>query len=135
MTGPERDLLEANIVGTVATIGGDGRPGQSVVYYATDGERIFFSTLGSRAKARHVGKTGWASISVRGGEPPYPSATFSGPARVIFDGVAEITNRIMKSFLGPDAPEMTEEQYRDVDRVLVEITVDKVAAASHLPAD
>ena len=78
LNGQLRDFLDANRVGVLATAAPDGRPRQSLVYYARDGDRLLVSTLTDRLKARDVRRSGWASLCVMGHEPPYPSATFSG---------------------------------------------------------
>ena len=78
LTDQLRAFLDAHRVGVLGTVAEDGKPRQSVVYYARDGNRLLISTLSKRLKARDVGRTAWASLSVRGEEQPYPSATFFG---------------------------------------------------------
>ena len=72
-------FLDAQRVGVLATVSAEGRPRQSVVYYVRDGEQLLISTEAGRWKARDAERTGWASLCVRGEEPPYPSATLAGP--------------------------------------------------------
>ena len=74
-------FLDAQPAGVLATITADGRARQSLVYFARDGERLLVSTLADRLKTGDVRRTGWASLCVMGHEPPYPSATLSGPGR------------------------------------------------------
>ena len=74
--------MTRNRVGVLATDAADGRPRQSLVYFARDGDELLISTLTDRHKARDVRRTGWASLCVIGHEPPYPSATFSGSAEI-----------------------------------------------------
>jgi len=127
-------LLDSNKLATVATIGSDGLPRQSTVYYARRENRIFISTLGDRVKARDIERQGWASLCVRGSEPPYPSATFSGTAVVRSTEIGEPTALVMQRIA--DADEPPEAQGDDalaaVGRVLIEIVVERVAALSHL---
>ena len=129
-----RELLDSNKLGTLATIGKDGLPRLSVVYYARRGERIFVSTLRERAKAKDIERKGWAALSVRGEEPPYPSATFSGSAVVRTDGIGEETALVMGRIAGlPEPPEpQSDKALAEVGRVLIEIAVDRVSAESHL---
>ena len=87
LTDELRDFLDAHPVGVLATASPEGRPRQSLVYFARDGERLLISTLADRLKARDVRRSGWASFCVMGHEPPYPSATFSGPAEILTESI------------------------------------------------
>ena len=66
LTDELQEFLDAHRVGVLATIASDGKPRQSVVYYAREGDRLLISTLSKRLKARDVGRTAWASLSVAG---------------------------------------------------------------------
>ncbi|MFN8112760.1 MAG: pyridoxamine 5'-phosphate oxidase family protein [Solirubrobacterales bacterium] len=127
-------LLDRTAVATMATAARNGRPRQSVVYFAREGNRIFVSTEATRFKARDVERTGWASLSVRTAEPPYPSATISGPARVLTEGIGAPTAAVMQRITGaPEPPpEQSDEALAAVGRVIVELTIEKVTAATHL---
>lgn len=128
------ELLDSNKLGTLATVGKDGLPRLSVVYYANRGERIFISTLRERGKAKDVERRGWAALSVRGEEPPYPSATFTGSAAVRTAGIGEDTALIMGRIAGlPEPPEpQSDEALAEAGRVLIEVTVERVSAAMHV---
>ena len=65
LTDELQEFLDAHRVGVLATIASDGKPRQSVVYYVRDEDRLLISTLSNRLKARDVGPTAWASLSVR----------------------------------------------------------------------
>lgn len=127
-------LLDANKLGTLATRGSDGLPRQSVVYYANRDDRIYISTLRERLKAKDVEREGWASLSVRGEEPPYPSATFSGEAVVRDEGIGEPTALVMQRISGAAKPSaaQSDEALAEAGRVLVEIAIDRVAAVTHV---
>jgi hypothetical protein len=101
LTDELHDFLDANRVGVLATLAGDGQPRQSVVYYARDGETLLVSTESKRLKARDVQRSGWASLCVLGHEPPEPQ---------------------------------TDEALAAIDRVILAITVQRVSAASYIPA-
>jgi PPOX class probable F420-dependent enzyme len=134
LTAELAELLDSNKLGTIATVGEDGMPRLSVVYYANRGKRIFISTLRERLKAKDVERTGWVALSVRGEEPPYPSATFSGAARIRTAGIAEDTALVMARIAGlPDPPEsQSDEALAAVGRVLIELAVERVSAATHV---
>src|SRR4051812_272704 len=93
-------FLSDHRVGVLATVSADGRPRQSLVYYAFDGDRLLVSTVADRWKARDVERTGWASLAVRGDEPPYPSATIAGPAAIVRDDVPRLTALVAQRVMG-----------------------------------
>lgn len=134
LTAELAELLDSNKLGTLATVGEDGLPRLSVVYYANRGERIFISTLRERVKAKDVERRGWAALSVRGEEPPYPSATFTGSAVVRSAGIGEDTALVMGRIAGlPEPPEpQSEDDLAEVGRVLIEITVERITAVTHV---
>ena len=128
-------FLDAHVAGVLATQRPGGRPLQSVVYYAREGDRLLVSTLTDRRKARDVRETGWASLCVMGTERPFPSATFSGPAEILTEGIGAPTAVIVQRMMGSDEPpeEQTDEALAGVGRVILAITVERVASVSHLP--
>ncbi len=136
LTDELEEFLDAHRVGVLATVSADGKPRQSVVYYAREGDRLLVSTLSQRLKARDVERLGWASISVRGDEQPYPSATFSGPAEILTEDIGPPTAAIMHRIAGTDEPPepQTDEDLAAVDRVVLAITVERITAATHLTA-
>jgi len=129
-----REFLDAHRVGVLATVADDGKPRQSVVYYAPDGDRLLISTLSERLKAKDAERTGWASLSVRGDEQPYPSATFSGPAEILTKDIGPLTAKIMQPIADaeepPEAP--SDEALAAIDRVILAITVERVSAVTHM---
>jgi PPOX class probable F420-dependent enzyme len=136
LTGELRDFLDAHRIGVLATIAGDGKPRQSVVYYARDGERLLISTESKRLKARDVVRSGWASLCVLGHEQPYPSAVFSGSAEILTTDIGPATAAVMQRIAGMDEPPepQTDEALAAVDRVILAITVERVTAANYIPA-
>jgi hypothetical protein len=55
-----------------------------------------------------------------------------GPARILRSGIADVTARIFAKMTGGNPPEMTDKTLADMDRVILEITVDRVYGASYL---
>jgi PPOX class probable F420-dependent enzyme len=127
-------FLDAHRVGVVATAAKSGLPRQSLVYYARDGDHIVISTLAERLKAKDVERSGWASVCVMGHEPPYPSAAFSGPAEILTENIGPPTAAIMQRIgnLPEPPPPQTDEALAEVGRVVLQITVDRVSAVTHL---
>ncbi len=79
-------------------------------------------------------RSGWASLSVRGDEQPYPSATFSGPAEILTKNIGPPTARIMQRIAGTEeVPEVeTDEALAAIDRVILAITLERVSAITHM---
>lgn len=128
------EFLDTQPVGVLATAAPDGRPRQSIVYFARDGERLLVSTLTDRLKAKDVRRSGWASICVMGHEPPYPSATFSGKAEILTRNIGTATARIMQRITrAAEPPEpFGDEALAAQGRVILSITVDRVSATNYL---
>lgn len=134
LTDELQEFLDVHRVGVLATVASNGRPRQSVVYYVRDGERLLISTESKRLKARDVRRAGWASLCVRGDEQPYPSAVFSGSAEILTEDIGAPTALVMQRVAGtPDPPEpQTDEALAAVDRVILAITVERVAAVNYI---
>jgi PPOX class probable F420-dependent enzyme len=134
---PERvEFLDASRVGVLATIATGGRPRQSLVYFARDGDRLLISTLAERAKARDVERTGWASLCVMGHEPPFPSAVFSGSATIHTENIGPATAAIMQRITGASEPPepQSDDDLAAVGRVIMRIAIERVSAVNYIPA-
>jgi PPOX class probable F420-dependent enzyme len=127
-------FLDANPVGVLATLAPDGRPRQSLVYFARDADRLLISTLAERLKARDTGRTGWASLCVMGHAPPYPSATFAGSAQILTERIGPATAAIAQRMTGTAEPPepMSDETLAAAGRVILAIDVEHVAAANYI---
>lgn len=130
-----RAMLDANTVGVLATVAPDGKPRQSLVYFARDEQRLLISTLTDRLKARDARRTGWASLCVMGHEPPFPSAAFSGPAKILTENIGRPTAMIAQRITGSSEPPepMSDEALAAAGRVILAIGIERVTAASHIP--
>ena len=134
LTAELREFLDAQRVGVLATVAADGRPRQSLVYYARDGEDLVLSTLAQRLKAKDVERSGWASLCVMGHEAPYPSAVFSGRARIETDGIGVATAAVMQRITGalePPEPQ-SDEALESIGRVVMRITVERISAVNYI---
>ena len=127
-----REFLATGHLGVVGTVRPDGRPRQSVTYYILDGDRILISTESKRAKARDVIRDGWASICVIRPEPPYPSVTVEGPARILTTGIGQASARLFAAISGSETGPLSDEDLASLDRVILEITCARVYGASYL---
>jgi hypothetical protein len=100
-------------------------------------DRLLISSLGDRPKAKDVRRSGWASLSVMGHEPPSSSATLSRPRRrssprTLGAPTATIMQRITRA-AEPQEP-MSDEALAEVGRVILAITVERVTAATYIDA-
>jgi PPOX class probable F420-dependent enzyme len=131
-----RAFLDANTVGVLATLAPDGKPRQSLVYFAHERNRLLISTLADRHKARDARRTGWASLCVMGHEPPYPSAAFSGRAEIITQKIGPPTASIAQRISGAQEPPepMSDEALAQAGRVILAIEIERVSAVTHIPA-
>ena len=136
LTAELREFLDASRVGVLATVTSGQKPRQSLVYYAREGDGLLISTLTDRLKARDARRTGWASLCVMGHEPPYPSATFSGPADILTENIGPPTAAIAQRMTGAAEPPepMSDEALAEVGRVILAIDIDRVTAVSYIPA-
>jgi len=134
LTPELRGFLDTVQVGVLATSAQDGRPRQSVVYFARDGDDLLISTLGARRKAKDVERSGWASLCVMALEPPYASATYSGSAEILTSDIGVPTAAVVQRVTGlPEPPEpQTDEALAAVDRVVLRIAIERVTAVTHM---
>jgi PPOX class probable F420-dependent enzyme len=134
LTTELQEFLDGHSVGVLATIARDGTARQSLVYFARDGERLLVSTLTDRVKARDVRRRGWASLCVMGHQPPYPSATFSGPAEIRTEGIGPATAAVaQKIAAAPEPPEpMSDQTLAEAGRVILTIAIEHVGATTYI---
>ena len=133
ISDPVRRHLEKFPAGVVAVIRPNGRPHQTVAYYAVDGDAILISTESKRLKARAASETGWASICVVGSAKPYPAATLEGPATIVTERIGPITAAIVGRVTESDPPApQSDEELAAVDRVILRIDVERVYSATYL---
>lgn len=127
-------FLDAQRLGVLATVSERGRPRQSVVYFAREGDRLLISTEAGRWKARDAERTGWASLCVRGDEPPYPSATLAGPASVLREDIGRQTARVAQQVMGlaePPEPQ-SDAALAEAGRVILAIDIQRVGPVSYI---
>lgn len=125
-------FLDDQPVGVLGTKRSDGSVRQSVVYHVRDGDRLLISTEGKRAKAGDVEREGWASYCVLAHERPFPSVTVEGPARIVTEGIGEPHARLFAVITEGEVGEAaSDEDLAALDRVLLELTVERAYGVSH----
>jgi PPOX class probable F420-dependent enzyme len=134
LTPAIRSFILGEPSGVLGTIRPDGRPRLSVVRHLLDDDRVLISTEVIRAKALDVARDGFASYCVTGHVAPYPCVTVEGPARLVTEGAGATTTRIIEAMSGtPMAEPLSDETVAAMGRVVIEITVERVYGASHIP--
>lgn len=135
LTDNVRAFLDAQPVGVLATRRPYGAVRQSVVYHVRDGDRLLISTESKRAKARDVERDGWASYCVLAHDKPFPSVTVEGSARILTEGIGAPTARLFGLIFGQEPGEpLSDEALAGVDRVILELTIERVYGVSHFEA-
>jgi PPOX class probable F420-dependent enzyme len=121
-----RRVLDGKNFATVATLGADGSPHTSVVWFLRDGDDLLFSTRADRVKARNLARDPRVALSVFELDNPYSSVDVRGTAELIVDEDKSLPERVSMKYLGePPPPEPPE----DV-RYIVRITPRKVTRFS-----
>lgn len=134
LTPAVRAFITAEPSGVLGTVRPDGRPRLSVVRHLLDGDRILVSTEAARAKARDVARDGFASYCVTGHTAPFPCVTVEGTARIVTEGAGATTTRIIEAMSGtPMADPLTDAAVAAMGRVVLELTIERVYGATHLP--
>ena len=128
------EFLDANIVGVLATERPDGRPRQSLVYYARDGERVLVTTDAARQKVADVRRNAWASLCVMAHDRPFPSATFAGPARILTQDIGVATAAVIQRVADLDEPPepQSDEALAGVGRVILAIEIERVGPVTYV---
>jgi PPOX class probable F420-dependent enzyme len=126
---PEQDaFVRKNKWAVVTTLRKDGSPTSSVVFYALDGDTLYFSTTADRLKARTVRNDERIAVAVLDEGAPYGYVTIEGAAAIqdrdIVPGHVEI-NKVMR---GGDfaPPEGFEERLASQQRLLIRVTPERV---------
>lgn len=127
-------FLDSCRVGVLATVSAEGRPRQSLVYYARQHDRLLITTEARRWKARDVARTGWASLSVRGDAAPFPSATLAGPATLVTEGIGSPTALVAQRAMGLGEPPdpQPEEALAAAGRVILAIDVERIGPVTYV---
>jgi PPOX class probable F420-dependent enzyme len=78
------DLLDARLIATLATVGDDGLPYLSAVWFLRDGDAVLIATGGRTRKARNAAVRPVAALLVHGrGEAPLRGISASGAVQVV----------------------------------------------------
>lgn len=98
-----QDLLKSTALAHIATLGPDGGPQSSPVWFEWTGEYILFSNLKSRQKYRNVKKDPRIALSIVDPQNPYRYLEIRGTVeRVDDDPDWHFINSMAKKYMGVD---------------------------------
>jgi PPOX class probable F420-dependent enzyme len=124
-----RQVLDAPVFATVATIDPDGRPQQSVVWVTRDGEDVLFAIAAGSRKERNLRRDPRVSVLLTPPDEPYTYAAIHGTATLRAEGAGELRDVLAVKYTGqtyaegnPDAAA----RYGDVDMVVVRVAPERV---------
>ncbi len=120
-------FLEAmKVPGVLATIGRDGGPVASAVWFMVDGGDVVVSTPAARPKARNARANPLVSFVVDTRERPYRGVAIEGVAVVEGDAGCTTMRRIAARYLGEPVPAWMEERISQTERVVIRIAARRV---------
>jgi PPOX class probable F420-dependent enzyme len=119
-------LEEAKWPGVLSTLGPNGAPITSAVWFALVGDDIVISTPASRPKARNARLDARVSFIVDTKERPYKGVAIEGTAAVIDDPARQSMRTIAERYLGTVLPPAMEERIAATERVMLRITPSRV---------
>ncbi|MFJ3301620.1 PPOX class F420-dependent oxidoreductase [Streptomyces sp. NPDC086549] len=121
-----RTLLDGRNFASVATLGPDGAPQNSVVWIKREGDTVLFSSVGNRQKVRNLRRDPRISLSVFDLANPYASAEIRGTAEILPDEGKRLPHELSHKYLGIDPPAEKDDEVR----VIIRIVPRKVVAFS-----
>ncbi|MER6674376.1 PPOX class F420-dependent oxidoreductase [Streptomyces sp. NPDC000983] len=113
-----RALLDGKNFASVATLGPDGSPQNSVVWFKRDGDTVLFSSLADRQKVRNLRRDPRVSVSVYDLANPYSSVEIRGVAEILPDEGKRLPRELSHKYLGIDPPSEKEDEVRVIVRIV-----------------
>ncbi|MFD4597552.1 PPOX class F420-dependent oxidoreductase [Streptomyces sp. NPDC058464] len=113
-----RALLDARNFASVATLGPDGAPHNSVVWIKREGDTVVFSSTGGRQKVRNLRRDPRLSLTVFDLANPYHSAEIRGTAEILPDEDKRLPHELSHKYLGIDPPAERGDETRLIIRVV-----------------
>jgi hypothetical protein len=119
------DLLTKPAFAHLATVGPDGTPQVTPMWFECDGEDMLFSTLKTRRKYRNVLREPRVTISISDPDNPYRYLQIRGEARLEDDVRAELVAGLVRKYLGDGIYPWDEP---GADRATIRVRCTKVCA-------
>ena len=118
-----RALLDGKNFASVATLGPDGAPHNSVVWMKREGDTILLTSLDNRQKVRNLRRDPRISVTVFDLANPYASVEVRGRAEILPDPEKRLPHDLAHKYLGIDPPAEKDDEVRVVIRVVPEKVV------------
>ena len=99
-----RDILEKKGFAHIATIGPNGEPQSTPVWYGWDGTDLKFSTTKARQKYRNLVRNPQASASILDPDDPYRYLEIRGAAEIEDDPDKTFIDEMSRKYMGRDFP-------------------------------
>lgn len=109
------------VPGVLSTIGRDGGPVTSAVWFALLDDTIVISTPAQRPKARNARANPLVSFVVDTKDTPYRGVAIEGTAEVLEDPEKRLMLAIAHRYLGPELPDVMKQRIAAHDRVVIRI--------------
>lgn len=119
---PEQDaFINEQRWAVVTSLRSDGTPTNSVVFYAREGDEIFFSTTGDRLKAKTVRNDSRIAITILDEGAPFRFVTIEGNAIIKTEGIVPGHVAVNKAMRRAEftPPEGFEERLKKDGRLLI----------------
>ena len=116
--------------GKFATVGKDGTPSITPVWFVFDGQDFLFTTGGSTAKIRNLRRNPRAALCVDDGRPPFSYVEVRGPVSLSedLDDLVGVATRAGARYMGPDKAEEFGKRNGVPGEVVVRLRPEKVIA-------
>lgn len=115
---PVRALLDGSNFASVATLGPDGAPQNSVVWVKREGDTVLFSSIDGRQKVRNLRRDPRISLTVFDLANPYTSVEVRGTAEILPDEDKRLPHELSHKYLGIDPPAEKDDEVRVIIRVV-----------------
>lgn len=115
---PVRALLDGRNFASVATLGPDGSPQNSVVWIKREGDTVLFSSTDGRQKVRNLRRDPRVSLTVFDLANPYTSVEIRGTAEILPDQDKRLPHELSHKYLGIDPPAERDDEVRVIIRVV-----------------
>ena len=97
-----RDILSKKGFAHIATIGPEGKPQSSPVWYDWDGSDVLFSLTTGRQKYRNLQHTAAVALSIADPDNPYRYLEVRGPVTIEDDPNNSFINTMAKKYIDQD---------------------------------
>lgn len=121
-------LHEPGLLMRLGTVGGDGYPQVTPIWYLVDEGRFWITTASDRVKARNMLARPQVGFAIDSDQRPYRGISARGEARLVAEGEAArpMTRRIAARYVPPERLEAMVDTLMEAPRVVFAIDVSRV---------